>query len=234
MLEQTKYYQEIKKEKKEFDFVGYRALIIGTLYTSRLYDSFHKFKTEGIINVFVSNMKKQIAHLPQNSKLHQTLTMSTAKKEIYNIQSEETMCWKTLKLLANNGLIKFSEKEKTFSTFSKSKLTKQQNNIIAAVDRMYALKDNKLREMIFDCSEEILSTENKVLYKKKSSNEILKREEIDLFLTKMKENNQDLKRLKSPVCSSKSCFFDDDEDYEEREDSFENPGFENPNDEIYD
>lgn len=197
MLEKTKYYQEIKKEKKDFDFVGYRALIIGTLYTSRLYDSFHKFKTEGVVNVFVSNMKKQIAHLPHSSKLRQTLSMPNTEKEIYGIQPEEAMCLKTLKLLANNGLIKFSKKEKTFSTFSKNKLTKQQNHIILTVDRMYALKDNRLREMIFDCSEEILVKDNHALAERSHTEGLLK-QDTHSSLSELNEIQECLKILKLP------------------------------------
>ncbi len=204
---------KITHERKEFDFVGYYDLILATLYTTRLYDEFTKFNTNKLADIFVTAMRQQVSTLPKDCELRKILALPVAGKKKFKLKDSynKKFCLTMLTNLAKQNLIILSPNNQTISTFSKNKLTKEQENKISKVALKYSLEDNRLRNMVFDCTEKILSFENKAIINKKS-NVPLDKEEVEIFFAQLQESNRILRKLNSPVKLSNYYYYDENQD----------------------
>lgn len=152
---------QLDKDIKNYDFVNYRDLIIGTLYSYRLNDVKCKFKVDKVLNIFVKRMKEQISALPKNCELRKVMSNKVAGYKTFALSSkcDKTKALRTLERLAELGLFEFFNNGNWISTTPTKKLSDEARRLISTVENLYIMDSNNLRTMICDCTEEII--ENK-------------------------------------------------------------------------
>jgi len=163
----------LEKEIKEYDFVNYHDLIIGTLYDSRFEGLCNKFKVDKILNVFVKRMKEQIAALPKSCELRKIMADKIAGCKTFTLSNncDKTKALKTLTRLAEIGLFEFSNNNLWISRTPNKKLSDKCKRIIYKVENLYVMDVNNLRSMICDCVEDIIDSENDCM--------IIRKEKLD-------------------------------------------------------
>ncbi len=158
----TPELSQLEKEMKEYDFVNYHSLIIGTLYNFRFESIRGKFKTDKILNIFVKRMKEQISALPKNCELRKAMSNKLTGCKAFTLthKCDKAKAIKILNRLVELGLFEYSNNGSWISTIPNKKLNNEAKRIINEVDNLYFLDTNNLRIMIYDCVEEIISSKN--------------------------------------------------------------------------